>query len=903
MGKTRRIGLIAVASLLWLPLAACSGKSTVCLRNSAGSDGIRAGMRGAASCPDLRRAGPGRKVAGHAGETCRGNMKYAGPDWEDGGAGGATGSSGGTPSVCEGISSCPGWKAPTSRTMTAGAGEKTAGAPATPGREPAAKARWPYDLTGIPFLNEFRRYPDGAVEHSICGIYSMSRDASGSVERMAGPWPLFESERRDGIAHGRFLFPFGTFRDAPDETRVSLPPVVFWRSREISGETSGREADFMLFPLLFAGSSDRRGPYFTLVPLGGTLKGKLGKEHILHVLFPLFAVTKEPAYTACHAIFPFFAAWKGKEQWGFRALPVYACDHKKGRFSRHHVLWPFFRFQREGLDTRAPMTIVSLLPLFDVARSANHNHVSVLWPFFQHTWRLKDGFRETHAPWPFFSVTRGRGISGIKFWPFYCRRDGETVRSKFVMWPFYRRQRVMSEGAEEIRQYFCFVSYRIERTEKQAAATAAEGPGAGAPAEPAAGAGMDAGDAEGARREIGGAAVGNRRPSPAAGSGNSSDPDAGGAGSEPDAPPSEPDKTALRTGKGAGTGDCGQSGAGRMRREIIWKIWPFFRWKGDSGGYSEFKCLAPFWMEGGEDAVEAGPGRLWNIYWRRRLPDGSETSRAFLRLYESRKSASGGVHRRIPLVFEYFGRRRPGDDAAIDRDLSVGGGLLWRYRSVEGERVCGNFLFDYRRVSDGTARSRRFRILYGLFGFQTGADAHIRILFVPFDRKGLRTGRGGWDREAPGGPYGGDTALPPPPVPVTIGHLDGPDGGRFVRGSGGRAGETPAASPDEAAASGRSGAGAAAMDGPARAASASEPVRKQPMESLYDQQSPLPGGKFWDRLLITAVAAPGHLDDVTDQAEERKGGTSFQAATEPAGCRAAPGIASPPARGGAAGPE
>ena len=776
MGETRRIGSVVVASLLCLSLAACSGRP-------------------------------------------------AGPRGDSGGPGGSAGAAATVP--------------------IAKAGGKT---------------RWPYELAGVPFLNEFRRYPDGSAEHSICGIYSWSRDASGSVERVSGPWPSFESERRDGIARGRFLFPFGTFYEAPDETRVSLPPLLFWISREISGETSGREADFMLFPLVLAGSSDRRGAYFT-VPFGGTLKGKLGKEHITHVLFPLFARTKESAYTAYHAIFPLFAAWKGEEQRGFRVLPLYACDHKKDRFSRHYVLWPLFRFQREGLDTRAPTTIVSLLPLFDVAMSANHNRVSVLWPFFQHAWRLNDGFRETHAPWPFFSVTSGKEISGIKFWPFYCRRDGATAKSKFVMWPFYRRQKIVSGNVEELRQYFCFVSYRIERTEKPAGAAGAGaiGTGAGAGAETGARGESEektaaADDRDRAPEGSQGNAAGPGPDVPLTGA-NVSVPDGNGPGPGATGPGSDANGRGLRAngdgrrsdvaaresgGAGVGGGRNGRSGTGGVRREIIWKIWPFFRWKGDSDGHSEFKCLAPFWMEGGEDAVESGLGRLWNIYWRRRLPDGSETSRAFLRLYESRKSASGEVRRRAPLLFEYFGRRRPGNAAALDRDLSVGGGLLWRYRSVEGERVCGNFLFDYRRVSDGTERSKRFRILYGLFGLQTGTDAHVRILFVPFDKKGLRIGRGDRDWGSPGGPGGGDMDLPPPPVPVTIGHLDGPDGGRFVRGPEGGGGKASAVPPVEAAAHG-----------------SPETVR------TCDG----PGGA--DAAHRKAAVSARHLDDRTDRAEDR----------------------------------
>src|SRR5690606_32818159 len=85
----------------------------------------------------------------------------------------------------------------------------------------------------------------------------------------------------------------------------------------------------------------------------------------------------------------------------FRVAPLYGHDIEPGRHDRRFLLWPFFAWSTENIDTNAPVHSVWIWPLFGWRTGRTVGGWMALWPFFQHTWK-HDHFTHMNLFWPLF---------------------------------------------------------------------------------------------------------------------------------------------------------------------------------------------------------------------------------------------------------------------------------------------------------------------------------------------------------------------------------------------------------------------------------------------------------------------------------------------------------------------
>ncbi len=241
------------------------------------------------------------------------------------------------------------------------------------------------------------------------GMMLAAPDSSRAEEtqRFDWFWAFYEKDST-WLKSSTVFRPFyliNTYRD-DSSFEASLMPLLFWRYRDgrrsewksLFGlvdslnyihENGVPDYDFGFFPLLFFGSSpDKADRYFFLLPIGGTIKGKLAQKRISAFVFPgvalFFLFPPANTYVALvwlvASLVPAYVNYEAKDYkaWGIfwpliqrgvgpgrddiRLLPFYAHNYKKDAYDNYNLLL-IINYQRVKLADDEQKTFF-VFPLF-----------------------------------------------------------------------------------------------------------------------------------------------------------------------------------------------------------------------------------------------------------------------------------------------------------------------------------------------------------------------------------------------------------------------------------------------------------------------------------------------------------------------------------------------------------
>lgn len=297
----------------------------------------------------------------------------------------------------------------------------------------------PFD---IPLLFEHEPQED-LTDDTIPLLFSdWERDLARDRLRVHVLWPLLRYER-EGRESQTWLLGVPVARDRIDHRGFM-------------------DVDRIYGPVLWGHSPDE-GSYLSILPLGGTMRGLLGKSYVLGVVPPLFLYTEDhanPEFTSTHVLFPFVNWWSGGGRSGFRVFPFYAHYERKdvgGRlaFRRTWILWPFWQTLENNINSPAgAQTMWFFFPFYGSADGPDTHSWTLLFPFFKYFENRGSSYGgplyDLRAPFPFVRIVRGRQRSQTDFWPFFGVKErtipmltgsgGEHFERRFILWPIWQDQ-------------------------------------------------------------------------------------------------------------------------------------------------------------------------------------------------------------------------------------------------------------------------------------------------------------------------------------------------------------------------------------------------------------------------------------------------------------------------------
>lgn len=265
---------------------------------------------------------------------------------------------------------------------------------------------------------------------------------------------------RDKTRELEFLYPMASYKKAGDRSWFQYQ--LFLLSYESLTDSSGyKSKELTLFPFIFYNSEkDPKDNHFAVFPFYGSIKGKLARDEIKFLFFPLYVKTESEDEITKSLFWPFLSRYEGKHRGG-RFFPVFGkrTNESKGMYEKF-LFWPVYvKKEKEFYGETAYFR--SIFPLYSESYSYGILNRGYFWPFVQQTTNQKKGDKRWDLPWPIFNFTRGKTTNQIRIFPFYSRtRKNENDEDGYIMFPIYNYKNLTLESYRRERKSVFFFLYK-----------------------------------------------------------------------------------------------------------------------------------------------------------------------------------------------------------------------------------------------------------------------------------------------------------------------------------------------------------------------------------------------------------------------------------------------------------
>ena len=225
-----------------------------------------------------------------------------------------------------------------------------------------------------------------------------------------------------------------------------------------------------VFPLYFGGTSKKYGLYHALFPLGGTMKGKFGRDRIDFFLFPLYMHTRTDDRHSYNVLWPIvrWAGGGGRDTW--YVWPLIGRSKRQDNPPEWFFLWPFFWYSETPEKGERDTTRTALFPFWGWKRKGAVSKHNVLWPLYSHeNVKAKPGGMDrndyTGVLW-IFRFGSGPDYDRFQIWPLFGVLRDQHIRRQYVLWPFFQFEQRDSDR-QRMRGQSLFLLYRAQSKEAE----------------------------------------------------------------------------------------------------------------------------------------------------------------------------------------------------------------------------------------------------------------------------------------------------------------------------------------------------------------------------------------------------------------------------------------------------
>jgi hypothetical protein len=316
----------------------------------------------------------------------------------------------------------------------------------------------------------FTYYASGGEKNlEVFGPFFLWKEGERGTEWGLRPFVYHTNYPSQELWRWELLYPLAKYQVKEGDTKAYLVPFSLFRDEVTSSTPEKRERNSS-FLTAFWGQTDTGERYGGFFPLAGRLKQRFGRDEIAFYLWPFYSRVEDEGEITWRIPWPFFS-WFGGEAEGFSIWPLWGHKVRDGVYDRGFVLWPFYDYMDEGLDTDNPVKKRFYLPFYATVRSPGVR-ADLFGALFLHQRIDNPPLEIWDFPWPFVTLVRGEKVRETQIFPLFRVRDEEQKKRFYILWPLYKYEwdRVTTEE-ETVYRFILIDKYRIVKeldTGKQA---------------------------------------------------------------------------------------------------------------------------------------------------------------------------------------------------------------------------------------------------------------------------------------------------------------------------------------------------------------------------------------------------------------------------------------------------
>jgi hypothetical protein len=301
---------------------------------------------------------------------------------------------------------------------------------------------------------------EGQTEVEILGpLFTWRGDEQGSAWGIR-PFMYLTEDPAQELWRWEFLYPLGKYQFKEGNRKSYLVPFSLLRN-EVTTSAPERREKASSFLTAFWGETDEGEKYGGFFPIAGRLKERFGRDEIAFYLWPFYSRIEDEGEITWRTPWPIYSRMGGAAE-GLYIWPLWGHKMRDREYDKGFILWPFYTYINQDLDTDNPLRKRFYLPFYATVRSPRGRVDIFIPPLVFHQWAYDSSFEKWEFPWPFLTRVKGEGVREWQVFPLFRLRDEEQKKRFYVLWPLYKYEwdRVTSEE-EEVRRFLLINKYRI----------------------------------------------------------------------------------------------------------------------------------------------------------------------------------------------------------------------------------------------------------------------------------------------------------------------------------------------------------------------------------------------------------------------------------------------------------
>jgi hypothetical protein len=297
-------------------------------------------------------------------------------------------------------------------------------------------------------------------EVEVLGPFFLWREDGQGAEWGVRPFVYRTNDPSRALLRWEFLYPFGKYQLKEGETKFYLVPFTIVRDEVTSTAPEKRERNYAI-ATAFWGRTDKGEGYGGFFPIAGQFKERFSRDKIVFYLWPLYSRIEDEGEVTWRIPWPVVSLFGGKTR-GLYVWPLWGHKERADEYSKGFILWPFYVYKDEDLDTDRPVNTRLYLPFYAFVRTPGARTDFFIPPLFLHQRVDTPALEKWELPWPFFTLVRGEEVWETQVFPLYRLREEKQMKRFYVLWPVYKYEwDSMTTEEETVYRFLLVNKYRV----------------------------------------------------------------------------------------------------------------------------------------------------------------------------------------------------------------------------------------------------------------------------------------------------------------------------------------------------------------------------------------------------------------------------------------------------------